>query len=192
MLSCAFLAWLRAERYRHMHACGAAVRLPAYMFPFVGLVALLALCQARLPATLELHCCTAQDACRLHNNHPQLHPQAIPTSQSLQSLFVVHLACTFHFHAAGLHVSVFLHIPVLSSSDPTCDGSFQVGYPVLLKATGGGGGIGIYICHSKDDLVKNFETAGRCDLHVWDCMYGTACMGKHGDCLQACKSSSSF
>lgn len=37
----------------------------------------------------------------------------------------------------------------------------QVGYPVLLKATGGGGGIGIYICHSKEDLVKNFETAGR-------------------------------
>ena len=37
----------------------------------------------------------------------------------------------------------------------------QVGYPVLLKATGGGGGIGIYICLSKEDLVKNFEAAGR-------------------------------
>lgn len=37
----------------------------------------------------------------------------------------------------------------------------QVGFPVLLKATGGGGGIGIYICLSKDDLVKNFEAAGR-------------------------------
>jgi len=68
---------------------------------------------------------------------------------------------------------------VLTSIDPTCAGSSQVGYPVLLKATGGGGGIGIYICHSKDDLVKNFETAGRCDLQLWDCMYGTACMGLH-------------
>ena len=36
-----------------------------------------------------------------------------------------------------------------------------MGYPVLLKATGGGGGIGIYICMSKEDLVKNFEAAGR-------------------------------
>lgn len=42
------------------------------------------------------------------------------------------------------------------------DGWVQVGYPVLLKATGGGGGIGIYICLSKADLVKNFEAAGRC------------------------------
>ncbi len=73
---------------------------------------------------------------------------------------------------------------MLTSIDPTCDGSSQVGYPVLLKATGGGGGIGIYICHSKDDLVKNFETAGRCDLHVWDCMCGIACMGLHiWDCM---------
>ena len=31
----------------------------------------------------------------------------------------------------------------------------------MLKATGGGGGIGIYLCHSKEDLSKNFETAGR-------------------------------
>ncbi|KAL3134817.1 hypothetical protein ABBQ32_007791 [Trebouxia sp. C0010 RCD-2024] len=37
----------------------------------------------------------------------------------------------------------------------------KVGYPVLLKATGGGGGIGIYICLSKKDLVENFEAAGR-------------------------------
>ena len=41
------------------------------------------------------------------------------------------------------------------------DGWVQVGYPVLLKATGGGGGIGIYICLSNADLVKNFEAAGR-------------------------------
>lgn len=32
---------------------------------------------------------------------------------------------------------------------------------MLLKATGGGGGIGIYLCHSNEDLSKNFETAGR-------------------------------
>lgn len=36
------------------------------------------------------------------------------------------------------------------------------GYPVLLKATGGGGGIGIYICHDSPEVRKQFAAAGRC------------------------------
>lgn len=152
---------------------------------------LLAQCQACVFATLELHCCTAQNACHQHNNHPKLHPNQ---PQSLKAC-TFHFSCTwpalFSFHAAGLHVSIFLHLHLSTSIDSTCDGSSQVGYPVLLKATGGGGGIGIYICHSKDDLVKNFETAGRCDLHVCNCMYATACIGMPGDCLQDCRNNSS-
>lgn len=34
-------------------------------------------------------------------------------------------------------------------------------YPVLLKATGGGGGIGIYICNSRDEVVEMFPVAAR-------------------------------
>ena len=37
----------------------------------------------------------------------------------------------------------------------------QTGYPVLLKATGGGGGIGIYTCPDSDAVRKNFAAAGR-------------------------------
>jgi len=33
------------------------------------------------------------------------------------------------------------------------------GYPVLLKATAGGGGRGIRVCHDKDELTKNFDLA---------------------------------
>jgi urea carboxylase len=36
------------------------------------------------------------------------------------------------------------------------------GYPVLLKATGGGGGIGIYTCPDEAAVRANFEAAGRC------------------------------
>ena len=51
-------------------------------------------------------------------------------------------------------------MPITCSSEQGCH-CVQVGFPVLLKATGGGGGIGIYTCHNLEDVRKNFETAGR-------------------------------
>jgi urea carboxylase len=36
-----------------------------------------------------------------------------------------------------------------------------IGYPVLLKATGGGGGRGIYICASAADVRSQFEVSQR-------------------------------
>jgi len=35
----------------------------------------------------------------------------------------------------------------------------EIGYPVLLKATAGGGGRGIRICRDEEELVKNYESA---------------------------------
>ncbi len=35
----------------------------------------------------------------------------------------------------------------------------EIGYPVLLKATAGGGGRGIRVCRDKEDLTKNFDLA---------------------------------
>jgi pyruvate carboxylase len=37
----------------------------------------------------------------------------------------------------------------------------SIGYPVLIKATAGGGGRGIRICHSEKELLENFEPAKR-------------------------------
>tara|TARA_B100001971_G_scaffold214585_1_gene252814 strand:- start:32197 stop:33630 length:1434 start_codon:yes stop_codon:yes gene_type:complete len=37
----------------------------------------------------------------------------------------------------------------------------DIGYPVLLKAVAGGGGKGMRICHSEEELSKNFEAVRR-------------------------------
>ena len=37
----------------------------------------------------------------------------------------------------------------------------ELGYPVLLKATAGGGGRGIRICRNEEELVKNYDQASR-------------------------------
>ena len=36
-----------------------------------------------------------------------------------------------------------------------------VGLPVLLKATGGGGGMGIHLCHTLDEVASKFSTAAK-------------------------------
>ena len=37
----------------------------------------------------------------------------------------------------------------------------EIGYPVLLKATAGGGGRGIRICRNEEELIKNYDQASR-------------------------------
>jgi urea carboxylase len=60
---------------------------------------------------------------------------------------------------------ILLQVPVLEGSSllSTAEDAVQaarlVGYPVLIKATGGGGGRGIYICHSDDDVLSQFATS---------------------------------
>ena len=63
--------------------------------------------------------------------------------------------------------TLMLQVPVLSgsglltSADEAVALASKVGFPVLLKATGGGGGIGIYICHSAEEVASQYEVAGR-------------------------------
>lgn len=58
-----------------------------------------------------------------------------------------------------------MQVPILQGSsllqtvDEAVAAAGKVGYPVLLKATGGGGGMGIFICHSADDIRQHFETS---------------------------------
>lgn len=40
----------------------------------------------------------------------------------------------------------------------------RIGYPVMLKSTAGGGGIGLQLCHSADDLPRIYETVKRLAL----------------------------
>ncbi len=37
----------------------------------------------------------------------------------------------------------------------------HIGYPVMLKSTAGGGGIGMQLCHTPDELAQRFESVAR-------------------------------
>lgn len=49
----------------------------------------------------------------------------------------------------------------MDSTEEATEAAAATGYPVLLKATGGGGGIGIYICHTPEEVGTNFEASVR-------------------------------
>ena len=46
---------------------------------------------------------------------------------------------------------------LLSGLEEACREAKRIGYPVMLKSTAGGGGIGIRICQSEDDLRRDYE-----------------------------------
>ncbi|WSQ07928.1 5-oxoprolinase/urea amidolyase family protein [Streptomyces sp. NBC_01231] len=50
---------------------------------------------------------------------------------------------------------------LLGSLDEALDRAAVIGYPVMLKATGGGGGIGMSACRSADELVDAWERVQR-------------------------------
>ena len=47
-------------------------------------------------------------------------------------------------------------IPTIEEAEAFCE---KIGYPVMIKATGGGGGRGIRVCHRKEDLLEEFPIA---------------------------------
>ncbi|ONI88590.1 urea carboxylase [Actinosynnema sp. ALI-1.44] len=58
--------------------------------------------------------------------------------------------------AAG--VSLLPGTGLLTGVDEALDAADLIGYPVMLKATGGGGGIGMRACHSPADLLTAWES----------------------------------
>ncbi|PHH60924.1 hypothetical protein CDD81_1035 [Ophiocordyceps australis] len=49
---------------------------------------------------------------------------------------------------------------LVESEDAAVEAATQLGcYPVLLKATAGGGGMGLFVCHNEDELRSKFCTA---------------------------------
>lgn len=49
----------------------------------------------------------------------------------------------------------------IESADEAATISKEIGYPVLLKAVAGGGGKGMRVCNSEDELAKNFDAVRR-------------------------------
>ena len=71
---------------------------------------------------------------------------------------------TFGLKHKAREVAIQSELPVLngtellSSYEEAEKAADQIGYPVIIKSTGGGGGIGMQICHSKDKLKAAYDT----------------------------------
>jgi urea carboxylase len=59
------------------------------------------------------------------------------------------------------------HLPLLPGSDlvsdlqAAADAAARIGYPVMLKSTAGGGGIGMHLCAAPEDLTRAFDSVRR-------------------------------
>lgn len=59
------------------------------------------------------------------------------------------------------------NVPLLSGSDllkdltSACETANNIGYPVMLKSTAGGGGIGMQLCHNEKELQDGFDSVKR-------------------------------
>lgn len=51
--------------------------------------------------------------------------------------------------------------PLLNELDDAISWAEDVGYPIMLKSTAGGGGIGMQACHNKDELIKAWDSVKR-------------------------------
>lgn len=51
--------------------------------------------------------------------------------------------------------------PLLQSEDEALKAVDRIGYPIMLKSTAGGGGIGMRICNNSDELEAHYETIKR-------------------------------
>ncbi|KAJ5754183.1 uncharacterized protein N7511_008336 [Penicillium nucicola] len=76
-----------------------------------------------------------------------------PSSASIQSMGLKHEAKRI---AEAAHVPTIAGTSLLSSAKHAVDSARQIGFPVMMKATGGGGGMGQQICHSEEDVEQAF------------------------------------
>ncbi|MBX3504033.1 MAG: urea carboxylase [Parvibaculum sp.] len=54
--------------------------------------------------------------------------------------------------------------PLIVDLDDALTRAEAIGYPVMLKSTAGGGGIGLQLCHSTEEMPKLYETVRRLSL----------------------------
>jgi urea carboxylase len=81
-----------------------------------------------------------------------------PTPAQIELFGVKHEA---RAAAAAAGVPLVPGSGLLSSVDHACEEAEHIGYPVMLKATGGGGGIGISPCDGPDELREVFARVAR-------------------------------
>ena len=81
-----------------------------------------------------------------------------PTPDQLDAFGLKHTARAL---AAAAGVPLLPGTDVLASRDGAVAEAARIGYPVMLKATGGGGGIGMRVCGSADEVAEAFDAVTR-------------------------------
>lgn len=81
-----------------------------------------------------------------------------PTPEQLRLFGLKHTARAI---AAGQGVPMLEGTGLLDDIGAALEAAQRIGYPVMLKSTAGGGGIGMRVCRSADELAAQFETVRR-------------------------------
>eukprot|EP00878_Enallax_costatus_P006672 GHUV01006994.1.p1 GENE.GHUV01006994.1~~GHUV01006994.1.p1 ORF type:complete len:992 (+),score=332.89 GHUV01006994.1:1132-4107(+) len=79
-----------------------------------------------------------------------------PTAKTLHDFALKHVAREI---AEKAGVPVLSGSGLVSTAEDAVAAAEAIGYPVLLKATGGGGGRGIFLCYSKDEVLSQFHVS---------------------------------
>ncbi|WP_460135784.1 urea carboxylase [Pseudomonas sp. S1_E04] len=81
-----------------------------------------------------------------------------PTPEQLRVFGLKHTARAL---ARGQGVPLLEGTDLLDSVEDALQAAARIGYPVMLKSTAGGGGIGMRVCRTADELSEAFETVKR-------------------------------
>lgn len=76
-----------------------------------------------------------------------------PSVESVEKFGLKHLARQI---AIDCNVPVVPGTELINDSKELVEACDKIGYPVILKATAGGGGMGLKVCHSSDEVETNF------------------------------------
>lgn len=76
-----------------------------------------------------------------------------PSAESVEKFGLKHLARQI---AIDCDVPVVPGTDLISDADKLLEACNNIGYPVILKATAGGGGMGLKVCRSPDEVKTNF------------------------------------
>lgn len=81
-----------------------------------------------------------------------------PTTEQIKQFGLKHEAREL---AIAANVPLSPGSPLLSSLDSAKEWALSVGFPVMLKSTAGGGGIGMQVCHSMQELISAWDSVKR-------------------------------
>lgn len=81
-----------------------------------------------------------------------------PTAETMRQFSQKHTARAL---AEAAQVPILPGSSLLTSAEEALQRAQEIGVPVLLKATGGGGGIGIHICRTEEEVTEKFISAAR-------------------------------